>query len=111
MYEEMIKFNEEMIVVGVMFSGDGFLFIFCDSYCFIYLFEFFFIVVVGFFDVVKEVYVCGFWIVCIKDVEEVLLWVKRIFFKEGEVVVRCIVDLDDLGDVFIDEFRDREGKM
>ncbi|KAF5602031.1 dgpfaetke family [Fusarium pseudoanthophilum] len=78
-FEEMTTFNEELHAAGSTYSMDG------PAQ-----------VTKGPFDVMEEGHVCGWWILKTKDGEETVSWAKKIPFKEGEVTVRKIAELDDL---------------
>ncbi|CAN5235170.1 YciI family protein [soil metagenome] len=88
----MGKLNAEMMAAGVMLSGDGLLpsskgsrVKFTGSER---------TVLDGPFAETKEL-VAGFWVLKVKSKEEVLDWVSRIPFTEGEVEVRQIGEVED----------------
>lgn len=89
---EMGKYNEELVKAGVMKGGEGLLpsakgaiVKFSKSGA---------KVTDGPFSEAKEL-VGGFWIMEAKSRDEVLEWVKKIPFEEGEVEVRQIAEVED----------------
>lgn len=89
---EMGKYNEELVKAGVMKGGEGLLpsakgaiVTFSRSGT---------KVIDGPFSEAKEL-VGGFWIMEVKSKDEVLEWVKKIPFEEGEVEVRQIAEVED----------------
>ncbi|KAF5623801.1 dgpfaetke family [Fusarium sp. NRRL 52700] len=108
-FEEMTAFNEELLAAGLLLSADG-LIPTKDGYRVTYSMDGSTQVTKGPFDVVAEGHVCGWWILKTKDGEEAVSWAKKIPFKEGEVKVRKIAELDDFGDSVTDDVREREKK-
>ncbi|KAI5467636.1 hypothetical protein BGZ63DRAFT_431111 [Mariannaea sp. PMI_226] len=94
---EMTVFNDKMRAAGVMLSGEGFRSTAVDGYRVKYSSSSPPEVIKGPFDVEKEAHVCGWWIIKTKDVEEALDWAKQVPFKEGELVIRRIAEMEDLG--------------
>ena len=89
---EMGKYNEELLNAGVMKAGEGLL---PSSKGHIVSFSKDGAKVTdGPFSEAKEL-VGGFWILETKTREEVLEWVKKIPFTEGEVEVRQIAETED----------------
>ncbi|KAJ3464213.1 hypothetical protein MRS44_008999 [Fusarium solani] len=110
-FEEMTTFNEQLHAAGVLLSGDGLRPTDVDSYRVTYSSGGPAQATKGPFDVVKEDHVCGWWILKTKDVEEALSWAKKIPFKEGEVVVRRIAEMEDFGDTVSEDVKEREKKL
>ncbi|KAI1029648.1 hypothetical protein LB503_008089 [Fusarium chuoi] len=109
-FEEMTTFNEDLHAADVLLSADG-LSPTKDGYRVTYSMDGPAQVTKGPFDVVGEGHVCGWWILKTKDGEEAVSWAKKIPFKEGEVTVRKIAELDDFGDSVTDDVREREKKL
>ncbi|EWG49519.1 hypothetical protein FVEG_09023 [Fusarium verticillioides 7600] len=109
-FEEMTTFNEELHAAGVLLSADG-LSPTKDGYRVTYSMGGPAQVTKGPFDIVKEGHVCGWWVLKTKDGEEAVSWAKKIPFKEGEVTVRKIAELDDFGDSLTDDIREREKRL
>ncbi|KAM5354078.1 hypothetical protein ACJ41O_000728 [Fusarium nematophilum] len=110
-FAEMATFNEELNAAGVLLGGEGFRETAVDSYRISYSKDKPAEVVKGPFDVDKEDHVCGWWILKTKDAEEALGWARKIPFKEGEVVMRRIAELEDFGDTIPEDVKEREKKL
>jgi hypothetical protein len=67
-------------------------------------------VVDGPFAETKEL-VAGYWILQVSSREEVLEWVKRIPFRDGEVEVRQVFEAEDFGEAFTPELREQEDRI
>ncbi|KAF4450290.1 dgpfaetke family protein [Fusarium austroafricanum] len=109
-FQEMATFNEQLHAAGVLLSGEG-LSPTKDGYRVTYSKDGPAQVTNGPFDVEKEGHVCGWWILKTKNGEEAVSWAKKIPFKEGEVTVRRIAELEDFGDSITDDVREREKKL
>ena len=92
----MGAYNEELVKAGVMLAGEGLLpsskgarvrFDKDGSST----------VVDGPFAETKEL-VAGFWILEVSSREEVIEWVRKAPFRDGEVEVRQVASADDFGD-------------
>jgi hypothetical protein len=53
----------------------------------------------------------GFWIWEVKSVDEAVEWLKRAPFRDEEVEVRPFFEMDDLGEGFTPELREREQRL
>ncbi|HEX5416087.1 MAG TPA: YciI family protein, partial [Chloroflexota bacterium] len=93
---EMGKYNEELVKAGVMLAGEGLhpsskgarvRFSGRER-----------TVIDGPFAEAKEL-IAGFWLMQVKSKDEVIAWVKRAPFQEGEVEIRQIFDADDFAPV------------
>jgi hypothetical protein len=106
---EMGKFNEELVKAGVMLAGEG---LHPSSKGARVRFEAdnSSTVVDGPFAETKEL-IAGFWILQVSSREEVLEWVKRAPFREGEVEVRQVFDTEDFGEALTPELREQEDRM
>ena len=106
---EMGAYNEELVKAGVMLAGEGLLpsskgarvrFDKDGSST----------VTDGPFAETKEL-VAGFWILEVSSREEVLEWVKKAPFRDGEVEVRQVATADDFGDAMTPELREQEDRI
>jgi hypothetical protein len=106
---EMGAYNEELVKSGVLLAGEGLLpsskgarvrFDKDGSST----------VVDGPFAETKEL-VAGFWILEVSSREEVLEWVKKAPFRDGEVEVRQVATADDFGDAMTPELREQEDRL
>jgi hypothetical protein len=108
MFAEMGKFNEELISAGVMKSGEG---LHPSSKGKRILFDGSRRTVVdGPFAEAKEL-IAGFWIWEVKDMDEAVNWAKRCpnpTGVEGQLEIRPIQEMDDMGDSFTPELRAQE---
>ena len=91
---EMGKFNEQLVKAGVMLAGEGLQnsskgakVRFDGSKR---------TVIDGPFAETKEL-IAGFWILQVKSREEAIEWIKKAPFKEGEVEIRQVFELEDFG--------------
>ncbi|KAH7007243.1 hypothetical protein EDB80DRAFT_718455 [Ilyonectria destructans] len=110
-FEEMATFNEQLNAAGVLLGGEGFRPTAVEGFRIKYSPTSPAEVTNGPFDVEKETHVCGWWILKTKDAEEALGWAKKIPFKDGEVVMRRIAEMEDFGDNVTEEVKDRENKL
>jgi hypothetical protein len=106
---EMGAYNEELVKAGVMLAGEGLLgsskgarvrFDKDGSST----------VIDGPFAETKEL-VAGFWILEVSSREEVLEWVKKAPFRDGEVEVRQVASAEDFGDAYTPELREQEDRL
>jgi len=67
-------------------------------------------VIDGPFAETKEL-IAGFWILQVSSREEVLEWVRKAPFREGEVEVRRVAEAEDFGDAFTPELREQEDRI
>jgi hypothetical protein len=105
---EMGKFNEELVKAGVMLAGEGLhpsskgarvRFSGAKRS-----------VIDGPFVETKEL-VAGFWILEVSSREEVLEWVRKAPFRDGEVEVRQIASAEDFGEAYTPELREQEDRL
>ena len=111
MFEEMGKYNEELVNAGIMKAGEGLLpssagkrVMFNGNKR---------TVIDGPFAEAKEL-VAGFWIWEVKSMEEAVDWAKRCpnpTGAEGQLEIRQIGEMDDMGDAMTPELREREEKL
>ena len=104
----MGKFNEELVNAGVMRSGEGLTpssqgarINYSGGKA---------TVVDGPFTEAKEL-VAGFWMLEAGSKDEVVSWLKRAPFVEGEVEIRQIFELEDFGDALTPELREQEERL
>ena len=106
---EMGVYNEELVRAGVMLAGEGLhpssrgarVRFAADGSS---------TVVDGPFAETKEL-VAGFWILQVSSREEVLEWVKKAPFRDGELEVRQVFENEDFGDAMTPELREKEDRM
>jgi len=109
LFEEMGKFNEEMVKAGVMLAGEGLhptskgaRLKFSEGKT---------TVIDGPFTESKEL-IAGFWIIQVKSKEEAIEWMKRAPFGGGvELEIRQIFELDEFGQEFSPELRAQEERL
>jgi hypothetical protein len=105
--EEMGRFNEQLVKAGVMLAGEGLL---ASSKGARIRFDGKKRTVIdGPFAETKEL-VAGFWILQVKSKEEVIEWMKRAPFQEGEIEIRQVAESEDFGDELSPELRAWEEK-
>jgi hypothetical protein len=106
---EMGAYNEELVKAGVMLAGEGLL---PSSKGARVRFEKdgSSTVIDGPFAETKEL-VAGFWILEVSSREEVLEWVRKAPFRDGEVEVRQVASAEDFGDAFTPELREQEDRL
>jgi hypothetical protein len=105
---EMGKFNEEMVKAGVMLGGEG---LHPSSKGSRVRYEGDKRTVVdGPFTETKEL-IAGFWLIQAKSKDEAVEWIKRAPFREGEVEIRQVFEIDDFGDAATPELRESEARM
>ncbi len=106
---EMGAYNEELVKAGIMLAGEGLhpsskgarVRFDEDGKA---------TVVDGPFAETKEL-VAGFWILQVSSREEVLQWVKKAPFRDGEVEVRQVFENEDFGDALTPELREQEDRL
>ena len=92
----MGRFNEELVQAGVMLAGDG-LHPTSKGAKIAYSKGGRPRVIDGPFTEAKEI-IAGYWILQVRNREEVLEWMKRAPFEEGEIEIRQLYELSDFGD-------------
>jgi hypothetical protein len=108
MLTEMGKYNEELVKAGIMLDGEGLvpsskgvrIQFSGDQRS----------VVDGPFAETKEL-IAGYWILQVSSREEVLEWVKRAPFRDGEVEIRQVFEAEDFGEAFTPELREQEDRL
>ena len=106
---EMGAFNEELVKAGVMLAGEG-LQPTSKGVKIRYDGRNKPTVVDGPFTEAKEV-IGGFWILATRSKEEVIEWMKRAPFQEGEIEIRQVFEDDDFGAEFTPELREQEARL
>ena len=105
LFVEMGKFNEELTKAGVMLAAEG---LQASSKGARVRFEGTKRTVIdGPFTASKDL-VAGFWLWKVKSKGEALEWLKRAPFKEGEVELRQVFEVEDFGAVLTPELRQQE---
>jgi len=104
----MGNYNEELVKAGVMLAGEG---LHPSSkgarirYAGTQR-----TVIDGPFAETKEL-VAGFWLLQVRSKEEVLEWLTRAPFQEGEVEIRQVFEAEDFGPEFTPELREQEERL
>jgi hypothetical protein len=108
-FEQMGKFNEELVNAGVMLAADG---LAPSSKGKRVAFDLDGSATVkdGPFAEAKEL-VGGFWIWQVSSMDEALAWIKRSPFRGTEIELRPIMELADFGDQVPAEVREAEQRM
>jgi hypothetical protein len=106
---EMGAFNEQLVKAGVMLAGEG---LHPSSKGARVRFdeEGRTTVVDGPFAETKEL-IAGYWILQVSSREEVLEWMKKAPFRDGEVEIRKIAEAEDFGEAFTPELREQEERL
>jgi hypothetical protein len=102
---EMCAFNEELVKAGVMLAGEGLhpsskgvRVDFTGGRR---------KVIDGPFAEAKEL-VAGFWLWQCASLDEAIEWLKRAPFREGQVEIRQVFELEDFGDAVTPEIAEQE---
>jgi len=106
---EMGAFNEELVKAGVMLAGEG-LHPSSKGVRIRYDGRNKPSVIDGPFAESKEL-VAGFWILETRNRDEVVEWMKRAPFREGEIEIRQVFEDEDFGDAFTPELREQEARI
>jgi hypothetical protein len=111
MFEEMGKYNEELVNAGIMLSGEGLLpsangvrVLFSGTNR---------SVIDGPFTEAKEL-VAGFWIWKVDSMAQAIDWAKRCpnpSGAEGQLEIRVIGEMEDFGDSFTPELQEQEARL
>ncbi|RFU34811.1 hypothetical protein B7463_g1550, partial [Scytalidium lignicola] len=109
--DTMGSFNARMVEAGIMLSAEGLLPSSRDSLRLSFHDDTQPTVQSGPFP--SNELVAGYWILKAKDVEEVTKWLKECpVMKEGNVLeVRKIAEMEDFGDAFSSESREKEREL
>lgn len=112
MFEEMGKYNEQLVKAGIMLDGSGLL---PSSNGAKVVFESGTTSVVdGPFTETKEV-IAGYWIWQVQSLEEAVEWVKKCpndpSLGDSVLEVRQIAEPEDFGDAYTDEVREHEENL
>jgi hypothetical protein len=108
-FEEMNRFNEELVKAGVLLSGEGLhpssqgarvRFSGTER-----------TVTDGPFAETKEL-IAGFWILDVKSKEEAIEWVRRAPMRDGdELEVRRVYEAEDFGDALPEHIKEFEAEI
>ena len=105
---EMGEYNEEMVKAGVMRAGEG---LHPSSKGARVRFGAGKPAVTdGPFPETEEL-VAGFWILEVDSWEEALDWARRVPFREGEVELRQVFEIEDFGEAATPEVREHEARL
>jgi hypothetical protein len=108
-FAEMGAYNEQLAKAGIMLAAEG-LSASSDGARVRFAADGSSTVVDGPFAETKEL-IAGFWILQVSSREEVLEWVRKAPFREGEVEVRRVAEAEEFGDVFTPELREQEDRI
>jgi hypothetical protein len=111
LFEEMGKFNDELVKAGVMLAGEGLhpsskgarVRFSGDKRT----------VIDGPFAETKEL-VAGFWLLQCKSKEEAIEWIKKCpnpMLGESEIEIRQVFEAEDFGDALTPELREQEERQ
>jgi hypothetical protein len=106
---EMGAFNEELVKAGLMLAGEG-LQSSSKGARIRYDGKKKPVVIDGPFAETKEL-IAGFWILQARSRDEVIEWMKRAPFRDGEVEIRQVFEDDDFGEAFTPELREQEARI
>jgi hypothetical protein len=106
---EMGAFNDELVKAGVMLAGEGLL-PSSKGFRLRYDKDGRGTVVDGPFAETKEL-IAGYWLLEVSSREEVVEWMKKAPFKDGEVEIRQVAEADDFGDAYTPELREQEERQ
>jgi len=108
-FEEMNRYNEQLVKAGVMLAAEGLL---PTSKGARVRFEGGQRTVIdGPFTEAKEL-IGGFWLLQVKDMDEAIEWVKRAPFDGGtEIQIRQVAESEDFGDSLPEHVRESEKRM
>lgn len=108
MLTEMGNFNEELSKAGMLLAADGLQpsskgarISFSGSKP---------TVIDGPFTETKEL-VAGFWLLQARSKDELIAWMSRAPFDEGEIEIRQVYEAEDFGEQFTPELREQEERM
>jgi hypothetical protein len=106
---EMGAFNEELVKAGVMLAGDG-LAPSSQGVRIRYDENGAASVTDGPFAETKEL-IAGYWILQVSSREEVIEWMRKAPFRDGEVEIRRFHEAEDFGEAFTPELREQEARL
>ena len=110
-FEEMGKFNEELVKAGVMLAGEGLRASSLGKR--VHFSGTRRIVTDGPFAETKEL-IAGFWIWKVKSMDEAVEWVKRCpnpHQSDSEIEIRPIYEIEDFGAALSPEVREQEERL
>ncbi|MGY1640937.1 YciI family protein [Geodermatophilus sp. SYSU D00703] len=106
---EMGAYNEQLVKAGVMLAGEG-LHPSSKGVRLRYDEDGKATVIDGPFAETKEL-IAGYWVLQVSSREEVVEWLKRAPFREGEVEIRQVFEAEDFGDAYTPEVREQEDRL
>ena len=107
-FAEMGAYNEALVKAGIILAGEG-LHLSAKGVR-IYFDGKDRKTVDGPFTEAKEL-VAGFWIWQVKSMEEAIEWAKRCPGQEGELELRPVFEIEDLGEGFTPELREQDERL
>lgn len=112
--ENMTKYNEDLVKAGVLLSGEGLL----SSHTAAYKVHIPRVSEnkppVAKKGPIENPAVCGWWVLKTKDIDEAAEWAKKIpadKLEDTHIEIRQIAGVDDLGEGFSDDLKEREKKI
>jgi hypothetical protein len=109
LFQEMGKFNEELVKAGVMLAAEG---LTPSSKGARVRFggPRQTTVIDGPFPETKEL-VAGFWLWKCNSLQEAIDWLKRAPFQQTEIEIRQVAEMEDFGDIITPEIREQEERL
>jgi hypothetical protein len=108
-FAEMGAYNEQLAKAGIMLAGEG-LAPSSEGARVRFASDGSSTVIDGPFAETKEL-IAGYWLLQVSSREEVLEWVRKAPFRDGEVEVRRVAEMEDFGDAFTPELREQEDRI
>ena len=108
-FAEMGAYNEQLAKAGIMLAGEG-LAPTSEGARIRFEADGSSTVVDGPFAETKEL-IAGYWLLQVSSREEVIEWVRKAPFRDGEVEIRRVAEMEDFGDAFTPELREQEDRI
>jgi hypothetical protein len=108
-FAEMGAYNEQLAKAGIMLAGEG-LAPTSEAARIRFGADGRSTVVDGPFAETKEL-IAGYWLLQVSSREEVIEWVRKAPFRDGEVEVRQVASAEDFGDAMTPELREQEDRL
>jgi hypothetical protein len=108
-FAEMGAYNEQLAKAGIMLAGEG-LAPTSEAARIRFGADGRSTVVDGPFAETKEL-IAGYWLLQVSSREEVIEWVRKAPFRDGEVEIRRVAEAEDFGDAFTPELREQEDRI
>jgi hypothetical protein len=108
-FAEMGAYNEQLAKAGIMLAGEG-LAPTSEAARIRFEADGRSTVIDGPFAETKEL-IAGYWLLQVSSREEVIEWVRKAPFRDGEVEIRRVAEAEDFGDAFTPELRAQEDRI